>query len=210
MNKNTIKIFCWINNLSYKIISFLAIKENDGIHPKHRILNYHRFFLDNISENDMILDIGCGNGSVAFDIAKRARKVTGIDISHKNIEIAEKRFNKENLEYIIGDATTYNFSEKFDAIILSNVLEHIDNRIDFLNKISQLSPKILIRVPMITRDWLAVYKKEKGLEYRLDQSHFIEYSEEEFKKEIKQAGLKIESIFSKFGELYAVCKSNFS
>lgn len=203
-------MFCWINNFSYKVISFLAIKENNGIHPKHRILNYHQFFLDNISENDLVLDIGCGNGSVAYDIAKKAKKITGIDISQKNIETAEKRFKKENLEYIVGDATIYNFSEKFDAIILSNVLEHIENRVDFLGKISKLSQKILIRVPMITRDWLAVYKKEKGLEYRLDRSHFIEYSEEEFKKEMEQAGLKIESIFSKFGELYAVCKSNFS
>jgi 2-polyprenyl-3-methyl-5-hydroxy-6-metoxy-1,4-benzoquinol methylase len=202
MTRFIIKIFCWINNFSYKVISFLAIKENGGIHPKHRILNYHQFFLDNISANDSILDIGCGNGAAAFDVAGKAKKVTGIDISGKNIEIAEKRFKKENLEYLIGDATAYDFKEKFDAIILSNVLEHIKNRVEFLQKISRLAPKIIIRVPLLTRDWLAVYKKESGLEYRLDKDHFIEYTLDNLNDELTRSGLKLINFDIKFGEIW--------
>jgi len=94
--------------------------------------------------------------------------------------------------------------------MLSNVLEHIENRIEFLEKINKLAPKILIRVPLLTRDWLAVYKKEKGWEYKLDKTHFIEYSEESFKDELNKTGLKIENIRIQFGELYAICKNNLS
>ena len=206
MVKFFIKFFCWLHNFSYKIISVLVVRENSGIHPKHRILNYHKFFQDNISTNDFVLDIGCGNGAVAYDLAQKAKKITAIDISEKNILIAKQKFNRENLEYIIGDATTFDFKNKFDIIVLSNVLEHIENRIEFLKKIKTLSPKILIRVPLLTRDWLSVYKKENGLEYRLDSTHFIEYTEENFQEEIQKAGLNIESFYVKFGELYAIIK----
>jgi len=201
-----IKFFIWINNLSYKAISSLAVRNNRGIHPKHKILNYHEFFLNNTSSNDVVLDIGCGNGSMAYDISKKATRVIAIDINKKNIQIAKEKFNNNNLTYLIGDATLVNFNEKIDTITLSNVLEHIKERTEFLSKIKALASKILIRVPLLTRDWLAVYKKEIGMEYRLDGTHFIEYTEESFKKEIEEAGLKIDNYYIKFGELYAIIK----
>lgn len=208
MIKIAINFFCWINNLSYKFISSLSVRENGGIHPKHRIMNYHQFFLDNITETDTVLDIGCGNGSVAADLANKAKRVVGIDIDRKNIIAARKLRARDNLSYMIGDATTHPFKEPFDAIVLSNVLEHINRRIEFLRGIRNLAPKILIRVPLITRDWLSVYKKERGLEYRLDPTHFTEYTEGEFRHEINSADLTIESSFVRFGELYALIKNN--
>ncbi len=57
---------------------------------------------------------------------------------------------------------------------------------------------------MITRDWLSVYKKNQGFNYKLDDTHFIEYSEENFRSELEKAGLRIESTCVKFGELYAI------
>ncbi|MDP1833397.1 MAG: class I SAM-dependent methyltransferase [Candidatus Moranbacteria bacterium] len=208
MIKAALKIFIWMHNISYKAISALVVRENNGLHPKHKILNYHKFFLDNVSENDTVLDIGCGNGAVAYDLSQKSKRVIAIDIVKNNIEIAREKFSHENLEYIRGDATNFNFQEKFDVIILSNVLEHIKNRIEFLSKIKNLAPKILIRVPLLTRDWLSVYKKENGFEYRLDSTHYIEYTEENFKDELEKSGLEIENYYIKFGELYATIKQN--
>lgn len=202
-----LRFFSWLDNFSYKVLSFLAIKNNGGIHPKHQIMDYHKFFLDNIAENAVILDIGCGNGAVAFDLAKKASKVIAIDIEEKNIKTAKNKFSADNLEYIVGDATTYDFQDRFDAIVLSNVLEHIKDRIYFLKKIKKLSLKILIRVPLLTRDWLSVYKKNIGVEYRLDKTHFIEYTEDIFSKEMQAAGLKVEKMYTEFGELYVVTKT---
>lgn len=206
MYKLLLKIVIWINNFSYRLIGVLAIKENEGIHPKHKIINYYEFFINNISFSDSVLDIGCGNGACTSAVSKKAAQAVGIDISRKNIKMARKRFSNENLRYIVGDATSYDFRGKFDVIMLSNVLEHIENRLDFLEKIKKLAPKILIRVPLLTRDWLAVYRKNKGFEYRLDPTHHIEYTEENFKSELQKVGLIAESYYIKFGELYAVVK----
>jgi 2-polyprenyl-3-methyl-5-hydroxy-6-metoxy-1,4-benzoquinol methylase len=206
MIKLFIKFFCWLHNFSYKVISALTVKENNGLHPKHRIMDYHQFFLDNISTENYVLDIGCGNGAVAYDLSKKASHVTAIDISEKNIAIARKRFNNKNLEYITGDATKHTFKNRFDVIILSNVLEHIENRVEFLSKIKKSAPKILIRVPLITRDWLAIYKKESGFEYRLDSTHYIEYTREELEKELGNANLKLIEFSINFGELWGIIK----
>ncbi|HDP70262.1 MAG TPA: class I SAM-dependent methyltransferase, partial [Actinobacteria bacterium] len=98
-------------------------------------MNYHKFFVNNIEEGDTVLDIGCGNGALTFDLAKKAKKVVGIDINEKNIEVAKSKYNSANIEYKVGDATKDLDNKKFDAVVLSNILEHIEDREDFLNKI---------------------------------------------------------------------------
>ncbi len=206
MLKLLLRFFIWLNNFSYKIISSLVVRVHDGLHPKHKILNYHSFFVNNISTQDTVLDIGCGNGAMAYDLAKKAKSVVGIDILKKNIAQAKQKYSRKNLKYIHGDAINFDFKTKFDIITLSNVLEHIDNRVLFLRKLKPLSTKIIIRVPLITRDWLSMYKKNLGAEYRLDPTHFVEYTEKQFKKEISDAGLTIKKYHIKFGELYAIIK----
>lgn len=195
-----------LHNFSYRLSSRFAIKLEGGLHPKHRLMNYHKFFVDNINEGDVVLDIGCGNGALTFDLAKKSKKVIGIDFNKRNIEIAKEKYYVSNTEYIIGDATNHNFREKFDTVVLSNVLEHIENRIEFLNKIKKLAPKILIRVPMQNRDWITLYKKEIGIEWRLDETHFTEYTLKSFKKELAKAELRIDSFSIQFGEIWAVVK----
>jgi len=201
-----LKILIYLHNYLYYIISKIASKLNNNIHPKHRIMNYHQFFLSEIEKDSKVLDIGCGYGSLTFDIAEKAQSVFAIDINENLIKKAIRRFNRDNIKYIINDATKYNFNETFYYIILSNVLEHIKNRLLFLNKIKYLATIFLVRVPMINRSWLTLYKKDLGLEYRLDHTHYIEYTYDTFKSEIESAGLSIIDYSIQFGEIWAKIK----
>ena len=196
------------SNFLYKLISYLSIKYEGDIHPKHRLLNYHQFFLDNIKETDSVLDIGCGNGALSYDVAQIAKKVVGVDIVAKNIEFAKRKHQHNNLSYIVADATKDLRQEKYDVIILSNVLEHIENRPAFLKSIRGLANKYLIRVPMFNRDWIPLYKKELGIESRLDLTHFIEFTEPVFRKELTDAGFKIDALSVQFGEIWSVLSKN--
>ena len=199
-----IRFLCNTHSFIYFLIGQLATRSNQGISPKHEIMKYHDFFVENISSEATVLDIGCGNGMVAYDVSQKAKEVIGIDFSSKSIRKAKKTYPRENLRFIIGDATTFKFQKKFDAIILSNVLEHIQKRVDFLKKISGLSSTLLIRVPMINRDWLTLYKTEIGANWRLDKTHYVEYTLDSFKKELRQSGLKIKSHSVQFGEIWAI------
>lgn len=201
-----IKVFLCLNNYSYSMISRLVVNAGNGIHPKHMIMKYHKFFLENVSSNDVVLDIGCGNGFNSYCISKKVKKVIGIDINKENVKYAKENYRSNNIEYIYGDALNYSFGGKFDVVVLSNVLEHIRDRIEFLKKLKGLGNKFLIRVPMIDRSWLAMYKKELGVEYRLDKTHYIEYTFDDFMEEIRKANLRILSNSIQFGEIWAVVK----
>ena len=188
-----------------------ASRYDGGVHAKHRLINYHRFFIDNIETGAKVLDIGCGNGALAYDVAKNVEgvEVVGIDLSEKNIQIARKDFAATNIEYVVGNAEKDLPERKFGAVILSNVLEHIERRVELLQKIkAKYNPnKILIRVPMFDRDWRVPLKKEVGVDYRLDETHFIEYTFEEFQKEIRDAGFKIRGYKINWGEIWAVVEA---
>lgn len=188
-----------------KVIDVLAIKANGGLHPKHHLMRYYEFFLENIHSGDTVLDIGCGNGFVATQIAKKAKLVTGIDTDRHNIALARKR-SATNTEFFLGDATIYRFRQHYNVVVLSNVLEHIQNRVPFLQKIQPLAKTFLIRVPMVDRDWLPLYRKKLGMFYFCDSTHFTEYTFESFRQEMAEAKLEITSHTIRFGEIWAVVK----
>lgn len=200
-------IFIRLHNYSYHKISEYAGYLNNDIHPKHSILDYHKFFTDRVDASDQILDIGSGNGFLAYDVAEKAKNVIGIDIQEYNVRDAQKVYQRDNLEFLVGDATVYNFQNKFDKIILSNVLEHIEDRVQLLKDVKKLSSIILLRVPMINRDWLTVYKKNLGYEFRLDSTHYIEYTVDILEDELKASGWYLDYYQINWGEIWAVLKA---
>ena len=52
----------------------------------------------NSLEGLKILDIGCGGGLISEPMARLGAKVTGIDASEKNIEVAKLHSKKSNLQ----------------------------------------------------------------------------------------------------------------
>ena len=163
-----------IHTLSYKLSGMFASVAHNNIHPKHRIMLYKEWFLDNISKDDIVLDVGCNTGMMPEVMSQKAKFVYGIEIEKKNIKVAKNIRQKDNIEYICADATTYDYSEcmPIDIVTLSNVLEHIEHRVNFLKKLikkitwkNKDNKQLLIRVPMIDREWIAIYKKELGMEY---------------------------------------------
>lgn len=206
-----LRLTLYVHSLSYRIAGVLASLKEGGIHPKHRIQNHHKFFLDNIDPTDRVLDIGCGDGILTSDIASKAAEVIGMDIDASRIRKAKARNLRGNLRYFSGDATELKLlslvlPQKYDVITMSNVLEHIEKRIEFLSFWGHRGKKILIRVPALDRGWLPIYMKELGMDYRLDKDHKIEYTVATLKEELEVAGLKLESFDICFGEILAVAR----
>lgn len=213
--KLLIKPILKLHSFSYELAGKFAIILNNGIHPKHSIMAYKEWFVENIKDDWIVVDVGCNTGMMVEQMAKKAKYVYGIELEEKHINKAKKNIQKNNLEFICADATTYEYEklQKIDCITLSNVLEHIENRVEFLKKlIKQVKwndkKRLLIRVPMIDREWITIYKKDMGLEYRLDSTHFTEYTFEQFRLELHEANIDIQEYFIRFGEIYAVCEIN--
>ena len=181
-----------------------------GEHPKHRLTHYHDFFVERIPEGARVLDIGCGYGAVARSIAKRVSnvQVTGMDIDERLITQARAAENPANLTFLVGDALDALPDHAWDTVVLSNILEHIDERVAFLTRLrTALTPQqILIRVPLFERNWQIPMRRELGVNYFSDRTHHIEHRLDEFDQEIAAAGLKIRERLTPWGEIWATCQ----
>jgi len=190
----------------YPMQGELAIAYGGGIHTKHRHMRYHDFFVGRIQPDERVLDIGCGHGAVAYDVAEKAgAHVIGIDLSPDNIALARQRHAHLRVEYRVGDALHDLPDGPFDVVILSNVLEHLSERPAFLRRVQETAQpsRFLIRVPLFERDWRVPLKKELGVEWQLDDTHKTEYTLESFAEEMAAAGLKITHQEVRWGEIWA-------
>jgi len=197
-----------LDNRLYNLQGQAAVEYGGGIHSKHRHLKYHDFFIRHVHPGERLLDIGCGIGAMDYDLVTRVDnlKIVGIEIDPANIEYARRHYIHPNLTFIHGDVLDGFSDGRFDVVTLSNVLEHIEDRVGLLRKAcEQLEPKrVIIRVPSFERDWRVPLKEEVGVDYRLDPTHYIEYTEEVFLEEMRQAGLEKIHLETRWGEIWAV------
>jgi ubiquinone/menaquinone biosynthesis C-methylase UbiE len=86
----------------------------------NEITNYCNFF----SHNSLsILEVGCGTGELLNSL--KGNKKTGIDFSSKMVEIARSNFPEINFHVL--PAENIELNEKYDLIILSNLIGYIDD-----------------------------------------------------------------------------------
>ena len=204
--KALLRFFLYLDQKLYSLHGRLAIAYDQGVHVKHRLTGYHDFFVGRVRAGQQVLDIGCGTGAVARDLAARAEVyVDGIDLDRNNIEEARQRHAHPRVRYHVGDVLANLPKKTYDVVILSNVLEHSSDRAAFLRSVQRQAgaAKILLRVPVFERDWRVPLKRELGLEWRLDPSHQIEYTLESFAEEMAAAELDVVHQEVRWGEIWA-------
>jgi len=214
--KTLIRPILRLHSQCYKWAGRYAVILNDGVHPKHHLIRYKEWFVENIERRWTILDVGCGAGAMPELLAQKAVFVYGIEIDKDRVAIAQAERSGPNIEYICGDAATYNYDlpRPIHCVTMSNVLEHIEHRVEFLKRLDRVVKWadrnhrfFLFRVPAIDREWIVLYKKELGVDYRLDPTHRVEYTLEHFERELNLASLVIRKVKACFGEIYAVCEA---
>jgi len=82
------------------------------------------------SPADLILDVGCGVGTLAFHAARRGAKCIGVDYSMKSIEAAyhlSAQYTKQGwVQFLVASAEELPFSDNtFSKIIAADFVEHI-------------------------------------------------------------------------------------
>ncbi len=73
------------------------------------------------------LDVGCGGGMLARQLAPLCAEVVGIDIHEPSISEARTSTHATNVEFILGDVLTFAFSkESFELVVSVATIHHID------------------------------------------------------------------------------------
>ena len=125
--------------------------------------------------SDTVLDVACGNGTVAFEFAKVVKHVTGIDITPAMIQratIIQKERNLDNLDWRIGDISALPFSDDcFSIVVTRGSLHHLtdSNKVmEEMYRVCKPGGKILITditADKNKKDQVNSVEKMRGLSY---------------------------------------------
>ncbi len=130
----------------------LKIKTRERIH----------WICQNVS-GDKVLDVGCSQGIVSIILGREGKSVVGIDIDESAIEFAKQTLSDENegtkvnVSFECTNFINYNNDERFDTIILTEVLEHFTvSKNLILNSLKHLNTggNIIITVPYGINDYI--------------------------------------------------------
>jgi len=117
--------------------------ENDSLETAQNNKIQHIIKKLNIKPNQKVLDIGCGWGSLAIDIAKSTNcEVTGITLSKNQFDYCKKKAKELNLEnQVTFKLIDYReLNEKFDRIVSVGMFEHVGRKFykKFFKKVENL------------------------------------------------------------------------
>lgn len=92
-------------------------------------------------QNARILDLGCGDGSIALQFADGSNAITLVDISSKMLEAARMHTPATfgaTVEYINEEIAAYQSPLKYDLILCLGVLAHVESVEAVVRKIGEL------------------------------------------------------------------------
>jgi len=187
--KTRLKLFStleWIFGRLAHEESFIYYKKTD--HPVR--INTINFLSNFLSKKHEVFDLGTHQGDLAVLIAPLVKNIIGIDYENKNILIAKRKHVVLNVEFIHMEANEFLKINKktFDVLILSHILEHLDNPKIFLNNIKSFFKYIYVEVP----DFEATNHNK----YRIDSGSSLIYTDVDHIHEFDR-----KDIFSLFGDL---------
>jgi ubiquinone/menaquinone biosynthesis C-methylase UbiE len=182
-------------NNGYTMLHYpFFVSESDSfVQAQSNLTDYCISLLDSI-ENKEVVEIGCGNGVQSLYIFQKFNpsKITGIDLSKANIEIAlseKERLKAEKVTFIVDDAQNMKSipSESTDVLINIESAFHYPDKTAFLKEIHRvLKPGGRFLIADILTKPSKVRNKLWG---KSMSHHFWDHSQ--YNEEFKKSGLEI-------------------
>jgi ubiquinone/menaquinone biosynthesis C-methylase UbiE len=118
----------------------LAVLDSEGwTHNNH----YHKFLLRHLPQNCRnALEVGCGTGALARQLAERAEHVTAIDLSSEMVRIARAHSEQfTNIDYQVADVAECDLpADYFDCIAIVATLHHLPLQLALVKLKQALKP----------------------------------------------------------------------
>lgn len=135
-----------------------------GAYYHEELEKYLRFL---IPAHSSVLEIGCGTGELLA--ALNPDRGLGIDISPKMVEVARKNF--PNLRFEVGDLEDLHIEEKFDYVVLAEVIGYVDDiQLAFKELHKVCKPESRIIIIYYNYLWEPVLKFAELIRLRMKQS----------------------------------------
>jgi SAM-dependent methyltransferase len=98
-----------------------------------------------------VLDVGCGTGRLAFQLADKCKRVDGVDLSKRNISVAiDKLFGHPSPNIFFHHSNVFQFlretETRYDYAVLTYVLHEMDETVrqSLLEALSKVAHEIIV------------------------------------------------------------------
>ena len=89
--------------------------------PEARTTRQVDFLLERLCLNEgaRVLDLACGHGRIALELARRGYRVTGLDLSPRSLQMAREAADRDGLEivWVEADMREIPSAAEFDAVV---------------------------------------------------------------------------------------------
>jgi len=137
---------------------------------------------------------------------QKCPNITGLDISERSINIAKKNFPFINF---INCSSDFLPSQKYDLVVLSHVLEHLDDPMRLLQNIKKISTLMYIEVPDFESSFLNHLRFDLGSDLIYsDNDHVREYTRDYLFFILKEENITVSDFESRHGSLKFWCSVN--
>ena len=172
-----------------------VVEGNSKYSLKIGFASSHQYAINNISSGSKVLDIGCGDSLVGQELRKKKCYLESIDAEDPTDKRKINKFTKMNL----NSPDLPIDIEKFDYILLLDVLEHLEDPETFIyhlrNRAKGKTPKFIVSVPnigfFIMRLQLLTGRFSYGIRGILDLGHRRLFTFKTIYRLLEQAGYKI-------------------
>ena len=143
-----------------------------------------------------VLEVGTATGYLSAEMKKLGCKVTGVEQDSEMADIARQYCSK----MLVGDIETLDLEEqgRYDAVILGDVLEHVRNPKEVLQRLSRLlkpGGKVLLSLPNVANIWIRLNLLLGRFNYSrvgiLDESHLRFFTLQTSKQLAADSGLDV-------------------
>jgi SAM-dependent methyltransferase len=120
-----------------------------------------------------VVDMACGEGYGVEVLARRARRVTGVDANPEAHEHARLKYSRPGVRFVRGPVEEY--EEPCDAIVFLQTIEHVEDPAGLLRRFRKLAPVVYVSTPNV------LTLAPPGAEKSDNPWHLREYTPEQFR-----------------------------
>ena len=127
-----------------------------------------------LTPDDELLDLCCGNGAVTARVAPHCRHVTGVDFSAPLLAVANSQYAALNVDFVQADVCLLPEpvrARRFDKVVMYEALQHFDaaqlgDVLDGLDRLAVRPRRMLLgSVPDARRKWNFYDTEARRAEY---------------------------------------------
>lgn len=151
-----------------------------------------------LNKDEIVLDLGCGDGTLAKEIEKSGAKVVGIDLSENMV----KKAKENGIEAYVMSATNLEFSDNYFDKVFSNAVLHwvkdLDKNAKEINRVLKNNGKFVAEfggygnIKSLCDTMESVFFENKDFGIFENPWNFI--NDKEYKIILEKNGFKVQSI----------------